>query len=748
MELTVDQALEQGVAAHKEGKLEEAERLYRAILQSQPLHPDANHNLGVLAVSVNKADAALPLFKTALKANPKIERFWLSYIDALIKEGQFGNAKRLLKQGKKQGLKGGKLTALESTLSSKTKNVNSARPSQQQVSKLLEYYQAGRYFDAEKLAISLTEKFSGHKFGWKALVAVLQQTGRISESLVAARRSVELDPQDAESHNNLGNTFKELGRLEDSIEAYIQALKINPDLAEIYSNMAAILTDVEFRKPMPDLPELICKILAKKTLVRPSDIAKAGISLLKFDPVIKGTIRKNSAGELVQSLQEIIVGLSNIPLLLKLMETSLIPDLELEFLFKDIRSAILLNSSSIKNNTEILRFQIALSSQCFANEYLYDQTDFEIGAFEELENLIVNKLTAGKQPASAELACLSSYKALHEYAWIKLVTIPMELQELERRQIIEPEEEKQLRSKMPMLQEINDNVSKKVRKQYEKNPYPRWVNTVLPLGSKSIALITKEIKLRINNPDINKAINPQILIAGCGTGQNSIGNAARFKDCDVLAIDLSLSSLAYAKRKTEELGITNIEYMHADILDLGALNRQFDIIESIGVLHHMDDPITGWRVLTDCLKPGGLMKIGLYSELARQHIVKIREEIELSNIDSSDDAMKSLRNQILCSEGERQKLMTSFQDFYSLSMFRDLLFHVQEHRFTIPKIKDCLAQLGLIFCGFEADKIVQKFKSEYLSQNAVYDLDKWDAFEKKNPKEFSGMYNLWCQKIV
>ena len=110
--------------------------------------------------------------------------------------------------------------------------------------------------------------------------------------------------------------------------------------------------------------------------------------------------------------------------------------------------------------------------------------------------------------------------------------------------------------------------------------------------------------------------------------------------------------------------------------------------------------------------------------------------------------MKSLRNQILCSEGERQKLMTSFQDFYSLSMFRDLLFHVQEHRFTIPKIKDCLAQLGLIFCGFEADKIVQKFKSEYLSQNAVYDLDKWDAFEKENPKEFSGMYNFWCQKIV
>jgi tetratricopeptide (TPR) repeat protein len=84
MELTIEQALQQGVAAHNAGKLEEAERLYRAILQSQPAHPDANHNLGLIAVSVNKADAALPLFKTALEANPKIEQFWLSYIDALI----------------------------------------------------------------------------------------------------------------------------------------------------------------------------------------------------------------------------------------------------------------------------------------------------------------------------------------------------------------------------------------------------------------------------------------------------------------------------------------------------------------------------------------------------------------------------------------------------------------------------------------------------------------------------------------
>ena len=101
MELTIEQALKQGVAAHKAGKLQEAERLYRAILQSEPSHPDANHNLGVLAVSVNKADTALPLFKTALEANPKIEQFWLSYIDALVKKSSLKMQSKLLSSATK-----------------------------------------------------------------------------------------------------------------------------------------------------------------------------------------------------------------------------------------------------------------------------------------------------------------------------------------------------------------------------------------------------------------------------------------------------------------------------------------------------------------------------------------------------------------------------------------------------------------------------------------------------------------------
>jgi tetratricopeptide (TPR) repeat protein len=246
MELTIEQALQQGVVAHKEGKLQEAERLYRAILQFQPAHPDANHNLGVIAVSVNKVDAALPLFKTALEANPNVEQFWLSYIDALIKEKKMETAAVVLEQGRKQGIGGERLNSLEAQLVpiSKTKNANGINPSQQQLSSLLGHYQNGRYDDAEKLAASLSQDFSEHPFGWKVLGAVLKQKGSKSEALNANRKVVALSPQDAEAHNNLGVALQEVGSLDEAEASHRQAIALKPDFVEANFNLGKALQEL------------------------------------------------------------------------------------------------------------------------------------------------------------------------------------------------------------------------------------------------------------------------------------------------------------------------------------------------------------------------------------------------------------------------------------------------------------------------------------------------------------------------
>ena len=116
MELTIGKALQKAVEAHKAGNIQEADRYYTAILKVQPKHPDANHNLGVLAVGVGKVIEALPFFKTALEVNPGVNQYWLSYINALIKLDRMVEAKEVLEQAKINGANGESFDKLKKRL--------------------------------------------------------------------------------------------------------------------------------------------------------------------------------------------------------------------------------------------------------------------------------------------------------------------------------------------------------------------------------------------------------------------------------------------------------------------------------------------------------------------------------------------------------------------------------------------------------------------------------------------------------
>ena len=238
MELTIEQALKKGIALHQAGKLQEAERFYRSILNSQPLHPDANHNLGVIAVSVNKPETALEFFKTALETNPRIEQFWLSYIEALIKVEQFETAGQMIKKAEEKNLASDKLNLLKERLisSDSKENENSTTPSKQQLSELLKEYQNGNYSYAERLASSLSNHFPNDNFSWKILAAIFKATRRFPEAVSAGQKAVELNISDAEAHFNLGNTLQELERLEEAEKSYLQATILRPDYADAHYN--------------------------------------------------------------------------------------------------------------------------------------------------------------------------------------------------------------------------------------------------------------------------------------------------------------------------------------------------------------------------------------------------------------------------------------------------------------------------------------------------------------------------------
>jgi SAM-dependent methyltransferase len=222
--------------------------------------------------------------------------------------------------------------------------------------------------------------------------------------------------------------------------------------------------------------------------------------------------------------------------------------------------------------------------------------------------------------------------------------------------------------------------------------------------------------------------------------------ARQFVGAQVLAIDLSLTSLAYAKRRADELGITNINFAQADILCLADLGKQFDVIQSTGVLHHLAEPMAGWKVLCDLLRLGGVMQIGLYSKLGRQHITSARNFIAARRHLPDADAIRQCRQELLASADDMLRCAALSRDFYGLGSCRDLLFHVQETALTLPEVKAFLDQRRLSFLGFEVDpSVTARFLSENSHDGALIDLGAWHMFELRYPETFFGMYQFWVQ---
>src|SRR5262249_56920303 len=146
---------------------------------------------------------------------------------------------------------------------------------------------------------------------------------------------------------------------------------------------------------------------------------------------------------------------------------------------------------------------------------------------------------------------------------------------------------------------------------------------------------------------LGSSSGPDVLVAGCGTGRHPIEVARKYKDARVLAIDLSLTSLCYAKRKTPAPLARRIEYAQADILKLGSIERTFDLIDASGVLHHLADPTAGWRILLSLLRPGGFMHMGLYTELARSDVVAARAFIREQGYRPTADDIRRCRQDLL-----------------------------------------------------------------------------------------------------
>jgi SAM-dependent methyltransferase len=566
------------------------------------------------------------------------------------------------------------------------------------------------------------------------------QQWRLAEAEIICKQILSRAPAHATCLNLLGVVYQTSGRHRPAVKSFAKAITADDLDPGFHYNIACSYQAMgEQIRAAEHFKAAITLGMSGKRSVE--EFIMENVVLLRFIDRIASRSWSSAKQKLLTA--DDITTIAQDILLRSALELDIIHGAPLELLLTSLRLELLfVAGDAAQVSDDVVRLFCALAQQCFINEYVFAQTDKETKRAGELGDLLVEKLTIGSEISPLLLAAVAAYFPLHSFPNAKSLLAskwPEHAAQLLRQQIREPLEEMEDRSKIPALTQIDDAASKAVMQQYDENPYPRW--TINPC--KVVAGDMKRHARMIGTSEPQQT--QDILIAGCGTGKHPFWIAQYFPHARILAVDLSRANLAYARRKTREEGLQNIEYAQADILKLGGIGRSFDRIDAVGVLHHLADPKAGWRVLLSLLAPDGIMRIGLYSEAARRDVVQARALIAQGRYQPIVEGIRALRQKII--RDQRWEMVLNSGDFYCTSGCRDLLFNVVEHRFTIPEIASFLKEHGLVFHGFELDAtIIEKFQQRYPGSEALCNLEYWDAFETDNPKTFRGMYVFTISK--
>jgi SAM-dependent methyltransferase len=297
-------------------------------------------------------------------------------------------------------------------------------------------------------------------------------------------------------------------------------------------------------------------------------------------------------------------------------------------------------------------------------------------------------------------------------------------------------------ARFPALTPIIDHTSAIVGQQYERFPYPPWD------GLMSVEPTTLDAFLALRFPGRSVPDHaPRILSAGCGTGRGALLLGLMFPAANITAMDLSRTSLAYAAMKAEQLNVANIRFGVGDILNVAALNQRFDLIESSGVVHHMADPAAGLRALRNVLNPGGVMRIALYSTRGRRAVIAARDVLRVQSIADTDAGVREARQVLRALPASHPARGTvDTPEFFTIDGLHDLIFNVQETRYTPAQLQALLYVSNLEFLGFDFEdgQTLADFKRIHPNPSDALDLAAWEDYEQAHPGAFAEMYQFWC----
>lgn len=555
---------------------------------------------------------------------------------------------------------------------------------------------------------------------------------------------------------NLANALRDSGCPIAALAYYHQALAIAPEATVVLAGAAQALMSLDEQaiETWADPAREVLITCLESPEVESNTLNRVSEALLRRD--LADWLLGGAGGA---PMPEELVGIGETGrswtfLLSAHLRDSLITDPALEKLLTGLRRQLLEARDSGRDfSLDDARLARAFAHQGVLNEYLWPITGDEEQRLDALMASIEAVVEAGGEVDAVALHLLGAYRPLSSVGQLRRWAAS-------RRGLADPElardldilildrvREEAIAATIADLTPIDDTISTAVRAQYEDNPYPRWNSLArheaIDPAAQVLAEIAPNAPMLARLPEILR-----VLIAGCGTGRQAVQAAMTYRGADILAIDLSRPSLAHAKRKSAELGFGAIRFARADILGLSAISERFEIIECSGVLHHMANPEAGLKALLTILAPTGLMKIALYSAAARANVTRLREWIAERGFAATLEDIRAFRAGLPASGHPDAEATCRSIDYNATSAIRDLLFHAQEHQFTVPRIKTLLGDNGLEFLGFLFldPGVKERYLDRFPGDPACTDLANWAAYEADNPLTFVSMYQFWCRR--
>jgi tetratricopeptide (TPR) repeat protein/SAM-dependent methyltransferase len=786
------QLLQMAVGLHQAGELARARGLYEQIIEQDPRHAEALHFLGLACFQEGDEDRALGFIRRAIEHEPLVaayhdhlgtvlestgalEEALQAYREALRLAGEepersFNMGVVLNRLGRHREAEAAYRQAIDGAPGDGGFHYNLANllKSEGRLDEAVGYYRAA------------IEREPGSADARNNLGNTLQALGRLDEAVDAYSGAVDIRPNDVTTHVNLATLRRAQAEFDAAAAGYSKALSLDPGHHE------ARLALGEVQRTLGRFDAALASFEALLQRSPQHAAALAGLaSVLRFVPVagyspaLCASIESCFAAPQVETqglaaatacqlrnkhrlddesldIRLLVRRLGDDPLLRSLLTRTINVDAKLERFLTRARAHLILGGEEALGSPSLLRLATAIASQCFINEFVFSISTEERQAAARLRASVEQDLQTLPGPNDSlrsRCALLAMAEPLLDVegaaglgrwgsdAWGEA------LWPLIERSVCEPLEERVLAQDTGSIAEVEDATSVAVRRQYEQHPYPRWLELPRrePLSYRDYLCN----RFRHFTPPEFLSHPLQVLAAGCGTGQEALAIAAMRTDCRVLGLDLSRRSLAYAQRMASKLGVQGLHFVQGDILDCARLGQRFHVVESTGVLHHMADPVAGWRALRDCLEARGLMKIGLYSERARCDVVAARNAIRAAALAPVDADIRAFRDRVLSAPaGAALAALAESEDMYTLSACRDLLFHTMEHRFTIPGIAAALDELELDFVGFDPPipGVLQDYRAFNPADSRMTDLSAWERFEAGRPELFAALYVFWCQK--